>query len=46
MNDIRVLLVESETGDAGFIREALIEMEEMTHGGVGSLSGRSRRAGG
>lgn len=34
MNDIRVLLVESEPGDAGFIREALIELEEMTHGGT------------
>lgn len=34
MNDIRVLLVEGEPGDAGFIREALIEMEEMTHGGA------------
>ncbi len=33
MNDIRVLLVESEPGDAGFIRDALVEIEEMTHGG-------------
>jgi diguanylate cyclase len=34
MNDIRVLLVESEPGDAAFIRDALVEMEEMTHGGT------------
>ncbi|MBS1875718.1 MAG: diguanylate cyclase [Acidobacteria bacterium] len=34
MNELRVLLVESEPGDASFIREALIEVEEMTHGGA------------
>ena len=34
MNELRVLLVESEPGDASFLREALIEVEEMTHGGA------------
>ena len=33
MNDIRVLLVESELSDARFLEDALAEIEEMTHGG-------------
>jgi PleD family two-component response regulator len=34
MNDIRVLFVEDELADARFIREALAEIEETTHGGA------------
>lgn len=34
MNEIRVLLVDSELTDARFIQEALTEIEERTHGGA------------
>ncbi len=34
MNEIRVLLVDSELNDARFLQEALNEIEESTHGGA------------